>query len=64
MVAGGGASVVYAGTISDYGYGHGLANYEEYSGSPSEAHTYEYARTILDLMTREKDDRGKVLIIG
>jgi len=31
MVAGGGASVVYADTISDLGYGHELANYGEYS---------------------------------
>ncbi|KAF0697369.1 Aste57867_11921 [Aphanomyces stellatus] len=64
MVAGGGASVVYADTISDLGFGHELANYGEYSGAPSEAHTYQYARTILDLMTRENDSRGKVLIIG
>jgi ATP citrate (pro-S)-lyase len=64
MVAGGGASVVYADTIADLGFGHELANYGEYSGAPSEAHTYHYAKTILDLMTRDYDDRGKVLIIG
>jgi ATP citrate (pro-S)-lyase len=64
MVAGGGASVVYADTIADLGFGHELANYGEYSGAPSEAHTYQYARTILDLMTREPDSRGKILIIG
>lgn len=64
MVAGGGASVVYADTISDLGFGHELANYGEYSGAPNESHTYQYARTILDLMTREYDKRGKVLIIG
>lgn len=64
MVAGGGASVVYADTISDLGFGHELANYGEYSGDPSEGLTYEYAKTILDLMTRMFDDRGKVLIIG
>lgn len=64
MVAGGGASVVYADTIADLGFGHELANYGEYSGAPSEAHTYQYAKTILDLMTRQYDDRGKVLIIG
>ncbi|KAF1329283.1 Atp-citrate synthase, partial [Globisporangium splendens] len=64
MVAGGGASVVYADTIADLGYGHELANYGEYSGAPSEAHTYHYAKTILDLMTRNYDDRGKLLIIG
>ncbi|GAB9462945.1 Atp-citrate synthase [Globisporangium polare] len=64
MVAGGGASVVYADTIADLGFGQELANYGEYSGAPSEAHTYLYAKTILDLMTRNYDDRGKVLIIG
>lgn len=51
MVAGGGASVIYADTISDLGFTKELANYGEYSGSPSEQQTYEYAKTILDLMT-------------
>ncbi len=64
MVAGGGASVIYADTIVDLGYGKELANYGEYSGNPTTDETYEYAKTILDLMTREKDPRGKILIIG
>lgn len=72
MVAGGGASVVYADTISDLGFGHELANYGEYSGAPSEDQTYDYARTILKLMTAEvlppapasSTLQGKVLIIG
>lgn len=64
MVAGGGASVIYADTVADLGSGDELANYGEYSGDPSEEFTYAYARTMLDLMTREKDPRGKVLIIG
>jgi ATP citrate (pro-S)-lyase len=64
MVAGGGASVIYADTVSDLGYSEELANYGEYSGDPSEQYTYEYAKTILDLMTREHDPRGKVLIVG
>lgn len=64
MVAGGGASVVYADTISDLGFGHELANYGEYSGAPSTEHTYEYAKTLISLMTREKDPRGKIFIIG
>ena len=64
MVAGGGASVIYTDTIADLGYGKELANYGEYSGNPSKDETYEYAKTILDLMTREKDPRGKILIIG
>ena len=64
MIAGGGASVIYADTISDLGYGEELANYGEYSGDPSEEFTYEYAKTILDLMTTTKDPRGKILLIG
>ena len=64
MVAGGGASVVYADSIADLGQGHELANYGEYSGAPNEQQTFDYARTILSLMTRVKDPRGKVLIIG
>lgn len=66
MVAGGGASVVYADTISDLGYGSELANYGEYSGAPTEATTYEYARTILGCMTASPPPpgTGKVLIIG
>ena len=64
MVAGGGASVVYADSIADLGQGHELANYGEYSGAPNEQQTYDYARTILGLMCRVKDPRGKVLIVG
>jgi ATP-citrate lyase beta-subunit len=67
MVAGGGASVVYADTIADLAGGvEELANYGEYSGGPTTDETRFYAETILDLMTREKDPegRGKILIIG
>ena len=64
MVAGGGASVVYADTISDLGFAHELANYGEYSGAPSTEHTYEYAKTLISLMTKRKDPRGKIFIIG
>ena len=66
MNAGGGASVVYTDTICDLGYAHELANYGEYSGNPSTEFTYKYAKTILDLFTREKDPQGrpKILIVG
>ncbi len=64
MVAGGGASVIYADTITDLGYMNELANYGEYSGDPSEEFTYLYAKTILDLMTRKKNPKGKLLLIG
>jgi ATP citrate (pro-S)-lyase len=64
MVAGGGASVIYADTICDLGGVAELANYGEYSGAPSEQQTYEYAKTILNLMTQTKHPEGKVLITG
>lgn len=67
MVAGGGASVVYADTIADLsGNVADLANYGEYSGGPTTGETKFYAETVFDLMTRHKDPMGrdKILIIG
>jgi len=64
MVAGGGASVIYADTICDLGFAKEMANYGEYSGDPNTEETYYYTKTILDLMTRHRDPRGKVLLIG
>jgi len=64
MVAGGGASVVYADTIADMAGVEDLANYGEYSGGPTTGETQFYAETIFDLMTRYSDPRGKILIIG
>lgn len=52
-------------TICDLGGASELANYGEYSGAPSESQTYEYAKTLLSLMTScKKHPDGKVLIIG
>jgi ATP citrate (pro-S)-lyase len=64
MVAGGGASVVYADTVADYGWGAELANYGEYSGAPSTEETFVYAKTLLSLMLKYKHPEGKFLIIG
>jgi len=66
MVAGGGASVVYADTIVDMGWGKELSNYGEYSGDPSTELTFLYAKTVLSLMTRSKHRSGKdkILVIG
>lgn len=64
MVAGGGASVIYSDTICDLGGASELANYGEYSGAPSEQQTYEYAKTILSLMTQEKHPEGKVSAVA
>lgn len=65
LVAGGGASVVYADAIASSGFVSELANYGEYSGAPTETQTYNYARTVLDLMLRAPEHPdGKVLFIG
>jgi len=71
MVAGGGASVIYADTICDLGFGKELGNYGEYSGSPTKTATYEYAVTIIKLLLKNplsdnelNDGKSKVLIIG
>jgi ATP citrate (pro-S)-lyase len=65
LVAGGGASVVYADAIASAGYADDLANYGEYSGAPTESQTFYYARTVLDLMIRAPlSPKGKVLFIG
>ncbi|VDL95899.1 unnamed protein product [Schistocephalus solidus] len=65
--AGGGASVIFADTICQLAPNGAadLANYGEYSGAPSESQTYEYARTILSLMTRGPvNPQGKILLVG
>ncbi|KAK4692397.1 ATP citrate (pro-S)-lyase, partial [Lecanoromycetidae sp. Uapishka_2] len=65
LVAGGGASVVYADAIASAGFSDELANYGEYSGAPTETQTFYYARTVLDLMMRAPiHPDGKVLFIG
>lgn len=65
MVAGGGASVVFTDTVCDLGGIGELANYGEYSGDPSETLTFEYAKTILGVLTEgPPHPKGKVLIIG
>lgn len=65
LVAGGGASVVYADAIASAGFASELANYGEYSGAPTETQTFHYARTVLDLMLRApQHPDGKVLFIG
>ena len=64
LVAGGGASVIYADTVADLGSASDLAMYGEYSGNPNQEMTYEYTKTVLDLMTRTRHPDGKVLLIG
>lgn len=66
IVAGGGASIIYADTVVDLGFGEELANYGEYSGNPNREHTELYAQTIINLISEKPDPQGrpKILIIG
>jgi len=68
MIAGGGASVIYADTVADLGLGNELGNYGEYSGDPSEEDTYQYACQLLSLVTHSSDgadgSQRKALLIG
>ncbi|MCO5546898.1 hypothetical protein L7F22_000335 [Adiantum nelumboides] len=64
MVAGGGASVIYADTVGDLGYATDLGNYAEYSGAPREDEVLHYARVLIDCATANSDGRGRALIVG
>ena len=50
LLSGGGASLVLADEVADLGWGPKLANYGEYSGSPSTEDTYLYTQQILSLL--------------
>ncbi|CAL5338024.1 unnamed protein product [Camellia sinensis] len=64
MIAGGGASVIYADTVGDLGYASELGNYAEYSGAPNEEEVLQYARVVIDCATANPDGRKRVLLIG
>ncbi|KAG5604588.1 hypothetical protein H5410_026080 [Solanum commersonii] len=77
MVAGGGASVIYADTVGDLGYASELGNYAEYSGAPNEEEVLQYARVVIDELekdtnpnpilqcaTANPDGRQRALVIG
>ncbi|CAL5396112.1 unnamed protein product [Camellia sinensis] len=64
MVAGGGASVIYADTVGDLGFASELGNYAEYSGAPNEEEVLQYARVVIDCATADPDGRERALVIG
>uniref|UniRef100_A0A6N2K1X1 ATP citrate synthase n=2 Tax=Salix TaxID=40685 RepID=A0A6N2K1X1_SALVM len=64
MVAGGGASVIYADTVGDLGYASELGNYAEYSGAPNEEEVLQYARVVIDCATSGPDGHKRALVIG
>ncbi len=51
--------LTFSDTICDMGGASDLCNYGEYSGAPSEGQTYEYAKTLLTLMTKQVHPEGK-----
>jgi ATP-citrate lyase beta-subunit len=63
LLSGGGASIVLADEIYNLGFGKELANYGEYSGSPTTEETYLYTKNLLSLLSKSKATK-KVLIIG
>eukprot|EP00485_Elphidium_margaritaceum_P000733 CAMPEP_0202687340 /NCGR_PEP_ID=MMETSP1385-20130828/3028_1 /ASSEMBLY_ACC=CAM_ASM_000861 /TAXON_ID=933848 /ORGANISM="Elphidium margaritaceum" /LENGTH=1102 /DNA_ID=CAMNT_0049342113 /DNA_START=125 /DNA_END=3433 /DNA_ORIENTATION=- len=67
LVAGGGASVIYADTICDLGFSAELGNYGEYSGAPTKDLTQKYAETVIKLLLNAdyaNKQSPPVLIIG
>ncbi|MED6148133.1 ATP-citrate synthase alpha chain protein 1, variant 2 [Stylosanthes scabra] len=64
MVAGGGASVIYADTVGDLGFASELGNYAEYSGAPKEDEVLQYARVVIDVATANPDGRKRALVVG
>ncbi|KAE9454621.1 hypothetical protein C3L33_13473, partial [Rhododendron williamsianum] len=64
MVAGGGASVIYADTVGDLGFASELGNYAEYSGAPNEEEVLQYARVVIDCATADPDGQKRALVIG
>ena len=64
ILSGGGASIILLDTMAALGYSNEIANYGEYSGNPTTEESYQYAKTIIDLMMREKNSEGKTLIIA
>lgn len=64
LLSGGGASLVTADEIYQKGMGESLANYGEYSGSPTEEETYIYVKNILVTLLRSTSHNKSIIISG
>ncbi len=64
LLSGGGASLVTADEIYQKGKGEELANYGEYSGSPTEEETYLYVKQILTTLLRSTSHNKSIIISG
>ncbi len=60
ILGGGGASIIYLDMIANLSKGTEIANYGEASGNPSANESYEYAKSILEMMITNS---GKILFI-
>lgn len=63
LLSGGGASLVIADEVYNYGFGKLLGNYGEYSGNPTSQETYIYTKAVLSLLAKSKSKK-KTIIIG
>lgn len=64
FLSGGGASLVIADEVADCGMGKELANYGEYSGSPSDDDVYAYTKIILGQLLLSKSKAPRAIIIA
>ncbi|MCR4330102.1 MAG: hypothetical protein NUV65_06190 [Candidatus Roizmanbacteria bacterium] len=64
LLSGGGASLVLADEVADMKKGNLLANYGEYSGSPTSEDTYLYTKAVLSALCESKAPKKVLLIAG
>jgi succinyl-CoA synthetase beta subunit len=64
FLSGGGASLVIADEVADLGLGKELANYGEYSGSPSDDDVYAYSKIILAQLLKTPAKKKQAIIIA
>jgi ATP citrate (pro-S)-lyase len=64
FLSGGGASLVIADEVADIGLGQELANYGEYSGSPSDDDVYSYAKIILAELLQATINKPRTIIVA
>lgn len=64
LLSGGGASLVLADEVADLGLGSELANYGEYSGSPTDDDVYAYTKTILTQLLLARSSKSKAIIVA
>jgi len=64
LLSGGGASLVTADEVYQQGKGEELANYGEYSGSPTQDETYMYTKNVLEQLLSSSAPKKALIISG